>query len=82
MYKKVCVIQEIVSISQDAFADGINSIADFIDSEIAIERRGIDDETIKVDSVAIVYNEVQFPFAHSGEEFRGFVKRLHEHLWN
>lgn len=78
MDTKIRTIQELVHIPADT-EFGVNEIADLIDSEIALERRGKDGEIIKVDSVSIVYgddNQFKFPFAHSGNEFRDFMKRL------
>ena len=80
MKKKVHIIQEIVSVPEGECADWVDEISDFIDKEVANERPWIDDETIKVESVSVVYGEekFQFPPAHSGEEFRGFVKNLEQ----
>ena len=80
MDTKIRTIQEVVHIPADAEYD-INELSAFIDSEIALERRGDDGELIKVDSVSIVYgddvdSQFKFPFAHSGTEFLDFVKRL------
>lgn len=59
----------------------IDEMAELIDSEIKLERRGKNGETIKVDSVSIVRGDngdIQFryPFVRSGTEFRNYVKRL------
>ena len=80
MDTKIRMIQEVVHIPADAEYD-INELSAFIDSEIALERRGGGGEIIKVDSVANVYgddgdSQFRFPFAHSGTEFLGFIKRL------
>lgn len=72
-------IQEIVQVPLD-MEFCTDEMAEFIDSEIALERRGKDGETIKVDSVSIVRGDdgdIQFrcPFVRSGSEFRNYVKR-------
>lgn len=78
MDTKIRTIQEIVRIPSDSGFD-IDGMADLIDSEIALERKGKDGETIKVDSVSIVQGDdgdIQFryPFVRSGAEFRNYVK--------
>lgn len=80
MSKIIRTIQEIVHVPEGAFSDWVNEMANFIDAEVSNERAWIDNDVIKVDSVAIVYGDDQFrfPFAHSGDEFRGFVKRLEQ----
>ena len=79
MNTKVSIIQETFHIPEDA-EYGIDEIASLIDYEITLERRGKDEEIIKVDSVSIVYGDedskIQFPFVKSGAEFRNHVKRL------
>lgn len=77
---KKCTIQEVVHIPSDT-GFGIDEVADLIDSEIALERRGKDGEIVKVDSVSIVCGNdgdirFPFPFVHSGAEFRDYVKCL------
>ena len=76
--EKVQIIQEIATVPEDISGDVISWIANFIDNEVKNKRNWVDNEVIKVDSVSIVYGDdkFQFPPAHSGEEFRGFVKRL------
>ena len=79
MNAKVSTIQEVFHIPEDA-EYSIDEIAALIDYEIALERRGKDEEIIKVDSVSIVYGDedskIQFPFVKSGAEFCNHVKRL------
>ena len=79
MNAKVLTTQETFYIPEDAVSS-IDEIADCIDYEIALERRGKDGEIIKVDSVSIVYGDedskIQFPFVKSGAEFRAHMKRL------
>lgn len=77
MNAKARVFQEIVYLSDNAIPD-IDEIATFIDSEIALERMDKDGTPIKIDSVSIVDDETQihFPYAHSGEEFRSFVRNI------
>ena len=80
MDKKIRTMQEIVQIPSDP-AFGVDEVADLIGSEINLERRDEDGESVKVDSVSIVCgddgdNQFRFPFAHSGTEFRDFIKRL------
>ena len=79
MNSKVRKIQEIVYFPITDQACDINEIAAFIDSEIALDRVGKDGDPIIVDSVSIVDADthLKFPFAHSGEEFRNFIKSLH-----
>ena len=76
--EKVHIIQEIATVPEDISGDVISWIANFIDNEVKNKRNWVDNEVIKVDSVSIVYGDdkFQFPPAQSGEEFRGFVKRL------
>lgn len=71
-------IQEIARIPISEQEWSVDKIAAFIDSEIALERVGEDGSPINVDSVSIVDDETQFqfPYAHSGEEFRSFVRNL------
>lgn len=80
MEPKIRTIQEIVHIPSDSGFD-IDGMSDFIDSEIALERRDKKGGTIKVDSVSIVYgddddSQLKIPFVHSGTEFRDYIKRL------
>lgn len=80
MDTKIRTIQEIVVIPSDAGFD-IDEVAELIDSEVALERRGNGGETIKVNSVSIVCgddgdSQFRFPFAHSGTEFRDYIKCL------
>ena len=78
MEKKVRVIQESIPVPAGEFAEWVDEIADLIDNEVLNERLSNNNETIKVESVVVIYGaeKFQFPPAHSGEEFRGFVKRL------
>lgn len=74
MDKKIRKIQEIVIIPSDLEFD-TDEMADLIDSEIALERRGKGGEIIKVDSVSIVRGDYadsqpRSPFVNSGKEFR------------
>lgn len=73
-------IQETVHIPSD-MGFCTDEMAEFIDFEVALERRGIGGETIKVDSVSIVRGDdgdiqYRYPFVRSGEEFRNYVKRI------
>lgn len=58
--------------------DWVSMIADFIDTEIASERRWVNGETIKVESVKVIYgdNQIRSPCVHSGEEFRQYINGL------
>ena len=81
MSKITRTIQEIVHVPVGVFAN-YNEIADFIDAEIAKELPWGDKEVIKIDSVSIVYGDeqVKFPFAHSGDEFKGFLHRREQFI--
>lgn len=80
MDAKIRTIREIVHISSDSGFD-IDEVADLIDFEIALERKGKGGENVKVNSVSIVCgddgdSEIKFPFVRSGTEFRECIKRL------
>ena len=82
MDTKIRTIRETVYIPSD-MEFCTDEMVEFIDSEIALERRGKDGETIKVGSVSIVRGDdgdIQFrcPFVRSGTEFRDYAKR---HEW-
>lgn len=83
MKEMIRKIQERILISENSEFD-IDQIADLIDSEIALERKGADGVTIKADSVIIVYGDedrhLKFPCVYSGEEFRKLVRRYEKFL--